>query len=85
MVKSKMTDKSALQKINELENGLMEKIFANTYQFKKEVGIIIDPNSGAVNGVIDFSGLKSKVEQVSNLMQLMELHTIVKENFFCYW
>ena len=61
-----MTDKSALQKINELE-WVDGKIFANTYQFKKEVGIIIDPNSGAVNGVIDFSGLKSKVEQVSNL------------------
>ena len=61
-----MTDKSALQKINELE-WVDGKIFANTYQFKKEVGIIIDPNSGAVNGVIDFSGLKSKVDQVSNL------------------
>ena len=61
-----MTDKNALKKINELEwvNG---KIYANTYQFKKEVGIIIDPQSGAVEGVIDFSGLKSKVEQVSNL------------------
>jgi glutamine cyclotransferase len=61
-----MTDKKAISKINELEwvNG---KIYANTYQMSKEVGIIIDPNSGAVEGVIDFSGLKEKVEQVSNL------------------
>jgi glutamine cyclotransferase len=61
-----MTDKNALKKINELE-WVDGKIYANTYQFKKEVGIIIDPQSGAVEGVIDFSGLKSKVEQVSNL------------------
>ena len=61
-----MTDKNAINKINELEwvNG---KIYANTYQFKKEVGIIINPKNGAVEGVIDFSGLKSKVEQLSNL------------------
>jgi glutamine cyclotransferase len=61
-----MTDKTALNKINELEwvNG---KIFANTYQYNKEVGIIIDPTQGAVEGVIDFSGLKKRVEQVSNL------------------
>ncbi len=61
-----MTDKNAIKKINELEwvNG---KIYANTYQFKKEVGIIINPENGAVEGVIDFSGLKSKVEQLSNL------------------
>ncbi len=61
-----MTNKNALKKINELE-WVEGKIYANTYQFKKDVGIIIDPQSGAVEGVIDFSGLKSKVEQVSNL------------------
>ena len=61
-----MTDKNAITKINELE-WAEGKIYANTYQFNKEVGIIIDPLSGSVVGVIDFSGLKSKVEQVSNL------------------
>ena len=61
-----MTDKNPLEKINELE-WVEGKIYANTYQFKKEVGIIINPQSGIVEGVIDFSGLKSKVEQVSNL------------------
>lgn len=61
-----MTDKKAITKINELE-WVGGKIYANTYQFNKEVGIIINPISGAVEGVIDFSGLKSKVEQVENL------------------
>lgn len=61
-----MTNKNPLKKINELE-WVDGKIFANTYQFNKDVGIIIDPIRGAVEGVIDFSGLKSKVEQVSNL------------------
>ena len=61
-----MTDKNAIRKVNELE-WVEGKIYANTYQFNKEVGIIIDPKSGSVEGVIDFSGLKSKVEQVPNL------------------
>jgi glutaminyl-peptide cyclotransferase len=60
------TDKNVLKKINELE-WVDGKIYANTYQFSKEVGIIINPQSGAVEGVIDFSGLKDKVDQVSNL------------------
>ena len=60
------THKTILTKINELEwvNG---KIYANTYQFQKEVGLIIDPNTGAIEGVIDFSGLKEKVDQIPNL------------------
>ena len=57
-----MTNKSSLNKINELEyvNG---KIFANTYQFDKDVAVIIDPKNGMVEGVIDFSGLKDRVNQ----------------------
>lgn len=57
-----MTHKAPLYNINELEwvNG---KIYANTYQFNKEVSVIIDPSSGSVEGVIDFSGLKELVEQ----------------------
>ena len=60
------TNKSILTKINELEwvNG---KIYANTYQFQKEVVVVIDPNSGAIEGVIDFSGLKEKVKQIPSL------------------
>tara|TARA_B100000941_G_C28474334_1_gene538274 strand:- start:480 stop:1496 length:1017 start_codon:yes stop_codon:yes gene_type:complete len=60
------TDKTILKKINELEwvNG---KIYANTYQFNKDVVLIINPLSGHVEGVIDFSGLKSKVDQIPSL------------------
>ena len=57
-----MTNKSSLNKINELEyaNG---KIYANTYQFDKDVAVIINPKNGMVEGVIDFSGLKDRVNK----------------------
>ena len=42
------------------------KTYANTYQFNKDVVLIIDPLSGQVEGV-DFSGLKSKVDQIPSL------------------
>ena len=57
-----MTHKAPLHNINELE-WVDGKIYANTYQFNKEVSVIIDPSSGTVEGVIDFSGLKELVEQ----------------------
>ena len=57
-----MTNKSSLKNLNELE-WVDGKIYANTYQFQKDVVVIIDPQSGAVEGVVDFSGLKEKVEQ----------------------
>ena len=77
-----MTHNNALKKINELEwvNG---KIYANTYQFKKDVGIIINPKNGAVEGVIDFTGLKSKVEQLSNLDVLNGIaYHPIRKSFF---
>ena len=60
------TNKTILSKINELEwvNG---KIYANTYQFQKEVAVVINPKSGAIERVIDFSGLKDKVKQIPSL------------------
>ncbi len=60
------THKTILTKINELEwvNG---KIYANTYQFQNEVAVVIDPTTGAIEGVIDFSGLKAKVDQIPSL------------------
>ena len=57
-----MTHKVALKNLNELE-WVEGKIYANTYQFQKDVVVIIDPQSGAVEGVVDFSGLKEKVTQ----------------------
>ena len=61
-----MTNKLALKNLNELEwvNG---KIYANTYQFQKDVVVIINPKTGAVEGVVDFSGLKKRVKQHSKL------------------
>jgi len=56
-----VTNNKVINKINELE-WFNNKIYANTYQFNKEVGLIIDPLSGHVDGVIDFSGLKEKVK-----------------------
>ena len=63
---SVVTNNKIITKINELEwyNG---KIYANTYQFNKEVGLIIDPLSGSVEGVIDFKGLRDRVKQHSKL------------------
>ena len=57
-----ITNKKLIRKINELEyaNGL---IYANTYQFNKEVVLIIKPTTGQVVGVVDFSGLKQQVTQ----------------------
>lgn len=61
-----VTHNTYLSKVNELEyvNGM---IFGNTYQFNKDVVVIIDPATGIVNGVVDFSGLKKKVKQHNQL------------------
>ena len=47
-----------------LANG---KIYANTYQFNKDVVVIFDPKTGIVSGVVDFSGLKKQVTQHNQL------------------
>jgi glutaminyl-peptide cyclotransferase len=57
-----MTNKLAIKNLNELE-WVDGKIFANTYQFQKDVVVIINPMNGAVEGVVDFSGLKEKTNQ----------------------
>ncbi|MDC1337486.1 glutaminyl-peptide cyclotransferase, partial [Flavobacteriaceae bacterium] len=61
-----VTNNKVINKINELE-WYNNKIYANTYQFNKEVGLIINPENGEVEGVIDFSGLKEKVKNHSGL------------------
>ena len=55
------TNKSIITKINEMEwiNG---RIYANTYQSNKDIIIIINPETGRVEGVVDFNGLKKKVK-----------------------
>lgn len=54
------TNKGKINNLNELEwiNG---KIYANRYQ--KNGVAIINPENGAIEGVIDFSSLKEKVKQ----------------------
>ncbi len=61
-----MTNKLAIKNLNELE-WVDGKIYANTYQFQKDVVVIINPKNGAVDGVIDFSGLKKRVKQHAQL------------------
>ncbi len=55
-----VTNKSVFNKANELEyvNG---KIYANVWQ--KESMMIIDAKTGAIEGVVNFGGLKEKVTQ----------------------
>jgi len=59
-----VTNKSIFNKANELEyaNG---KIYANVWQ--KESMMIIDPKTGAIEGVINFGGLRDMVEQHPDL------------------
>ncbi|WP_411766972.1 glutaminyl-peptide cyclotransferase [Winogradskyella sp. A3E31] len=58
------TNKGKIPQLNELEwiNG---KIYANIYQ--KNGVVIVEPSTGAVEGVIDFSPLKDMVTQHSEL------------------
>ncbi len=59
-----VTNKSLFNKANELEY-VDGKLYANVYQ--KESMMIIDATSGAIEGVINFSGLKEKVTQHEKL------------------
>ena len=55
-----VTNKSIFNKANELEY-VSGKIYANVYQ--KESMMIIDAISGAIEGVVNFGGLKSQVNR----------------------
>ena len=59
-----VTDKSVFNKANELEYA-EGKIYANVWQ--KESMMIINANTGAIEGVVNFGGLKERVRQHSNL------------------
>ncbi len=54
------TNTSKIPNVNELE-WVDGKIYANIYQ--KDAVAIVNPSNGAVEGVIDFAGLKDKVTQ----------------------
>ena len=61
-----LTNRSKIKNINELEfiNG---KIYANTYQFNRDVIIVVNPLNGVVEKVIDFSGIRDRVTQRPDL------------------
>ncbi len=59
-----VTNKSIFNKANELEY-VDGKIYANVWQ--KESMMIIDAQTGAIEGVINFGGLKNKVKKHDNL------------------
>jgi len=58
------THKSISTQLNELE-WVEGKIYANTYQ--KDGVAIINPENGAIEGLINFQGLRNKVTQHDNL------------------
>ncbi|TVZ10208.1 glutamine cyclotransferase [Cellulophaga sp. RHA_52] len=60
------TNSKKLIKINELEY-VDGKIYANTWQSGQDVAVIINPNSGIVEGIINFNGLKDKVTKTDNV------------------
>ena len=59
-----VTNKSVFNKANELEY-VDGKIYANVWQ--KESMMIIDAESGAIEGVVNFGGLKERVKQHRDL------------------
>ena len=61
-----LTNKSRIKNINELEF-IDGKIYANTYQFNRDVVIVINPLNGVVERVIDFSGIRDRVTQKADL------------------
>ena len=58
------TNTSVKSKFNELE-WIKGKIYANTYQFPSVA--IINPENGAIEGLINFKGLRSKIGNADSL------------------
>ena len=57
-----VTNNKKIKDINELEV-VDNKIYANSYQLNNDIGLVIDKFTGAVNGVINFKGLRDRVKQ----------------------
>ena len=76
-----VTDKKKVKNINELEI-VDEKIYANTYQFNKDVVLVINKLTGSVDGIIDFGNLRKKVKQHNNLDVLNGIAFNKKRNSF---
>ena len=76
-----ITNNKKIKNINELEV-VGDVIYANTYQFNNDVGLIIDKNTGAVNGIINFKGLRDKVKKHPDLDVLNGIAFNKKRNSF---
>ncbi len=76
-----VTDKKKVKNINELEI-VDEKIYANTYQFNKDVVLVINKLTGSVDGIIDFGNLRNRVKQHNNLDVLNGIAFNKKRNSF---
>ena len=76
-----VTDKKKVKNINELEI-VDEKIYANTYQFNKDVVLVINKLTGSVDGIIDFGNLRNNVMQHNDLDVLNGIAFNKKRNSF---
>ena len=76
-----VTNNKKIKNINELEI-VDDLIYANTYQFNKDVCLIIDKKSGAVNGIVNFEGLRERVKKHPDLDVLNGIAFNKKRNSF---
>jgi glutamine cyclotransferase len=67
--------------INELEI-VDDKIYANTYQFNKDVVLVIDKSTGSVDGIINFGDLRNNLKQHADLDVLNGIAFNKKRNTF---
>ena len=76
-----VTNNKKVKNINELEI-VDDIIYANTYQFNKDVVLAINKNSGAVLGIINFQDLREKVKDHPDLDVLNGIAYYEKNNSF---
>ncbi len=76
-----VTNNKKVKNINELEI-VDDIIYANTYQFNKDVVLLINKNSGEVQGIINFQNLREKVKDHPDLDVLNGIAYYKKNNSF---
>jgi glutamine cyclotransferase len=76
-----VTNNKKVKNINELEI-VDDIIYANTYQFNKDVVLAINKNSGEVLGIINFQNLREKVKDHPDLDVLNGIAYYKKNNSF---
>ena len=76
-----VTNNKKVKNINELEI-VDDIIYANTYQFNKDVVLAINKNSGEVLGIINFHDLREKVKDHPDLDVLNGIAYYKKNNSF---